>query len=348
MTDHSAPAGNPIPRKPRRRATIDDVAAIAGVSRGTVSRAINGGRDVSAAAAAAVARAMLETGYSVNHSARSLVTRRTNCAAFVVSEQHEQVFEDPNFNVLLRSATQSLAARGFSLILMIAGTGEDRERVLTYLRAGHVDGALLVSTHSEDPLVPALQRDHLPFVVCGRPLGPVGEVPFVAADDREGGRLMTQYLVDLGRKRVGTITGPLDTSGGTERLRGYFDAVGSRKPRSLIVNAKEYSFAAGHAAMLALYEQSPQVDAVFVASDLMAAGALAALRSLGRRVPEDIAVAGFDDSRLATTTEPPLTTVRQPLDRVADEMVRLLLDLIEGGSPASVVLPVEVVPRQSA
>jgi DNA-binding LacI/PurR family transcriptional regulator len=332
----------------RRGPTIDDVAALAGVSRGTVSRVLNGGHDVSAAALAAVQNAILSSGYVVNQSARSLVTRTTNAVAFVLSEPQERLFEDPNFSVLLRCATQALAERNISLVLMIAGGPEDRDRELGYLRAGHVDGVLLVSSHGGDPLITALARDRVPFVVCGKPLGYGDDMPYVCADDRAGGQQMTQYLSDLGRRRIAMITGPLDTSGGYERLQGYFDVLGRRAPRRRVVSASEYSYAAGEAAMEQLLEQSPDLDALFVASDLVAAGALSVLRRSGRKVPEDVAVGGFDDSHVAVTTEPPLTTVRQPLERVAEAMVALLLDQIAGEPVRSVTLPTTIVRRESA
>ena len=233
------------------------MAALAGVSRGTVSRVLNGGHDVSASALASVQQAILTSGYVVNQSARSLVTRTTNAVAFVLSEPQERLFEDPNFSVLLRSATQALAERNISLVLMIAGGPEDRDRELGYLRSGHVDGVLLVSSHGGDTLVGALARAHIPFVVCGKPVGYGDNMPYVCADDRGGGQQMTQYLVDQGRKRIAMITGPLDTSGGYERLQGYFDVLGRRTPKRRVVNASEYSYAAGEAAMELLLEQSP-------------------------------------------------------------------------------------------
>ncbi len=348
-----APAVHPKSRGAARRAlrrgpTIEDVAEVAGVSRGTVSRVLNGGRYVSPAAHAAVQRAMLQTGYVVNQSARSLVTRRSNCVAFVLSEPHELLFEDPNFNVLLRGCTQALAEQDVSLILMTAGSRDERERVLRYMRGGHVDGVLLISTHGGDPILGELEQSTVPVVACGRPLGHERSIPYVAAADREGARLMTEYLLGKGYQRVAIITGPLDTPGGLDRLQGYCDVMGRRTRKQLIVSATEYSHLGGEVAMTELLDRSPDLDAVFVASDLLAAGALAVLRRAGRAVPGDVAVAGFDDSRVATTTDPPLTTVRNDLDRAAAEMVRILLQRIDNLPAESLVLPAELVIRHSA
>ncbi|GII72549.1 LacI family transcriptional regulator [Sphaerisporangium melleum] len=335
-------------RVTRKRPTIHDVAAAAGISRGTVSRVLNGDRYVSTAARAAIERAIAETGYVVNRNARSLVTQRTGSVALVLSEPQEKLFEDPNFSVLLRTATQRLAQRDVSLVLMIAGDGGDRDRVMRYLRGGHADGVLLVSTHAGDPLLDALEVAGVPAVACGEVLGRRSPIPYAAADDREGARQMTRYLAGRGRRRIATITGPLDTPGGLRRLEGFVDVLGRRATKKLIAHG-DYTRRGGEVAMAELLERTPGIDAVFVGSDLMAAGALAALRAAGRRVPEDVAVGGFDDSAVAVSTHPPLTTMRQPLERVAEETVRLLLDLIDGaGHVDPVVLPTELVVRESA
>ncbi|WP_121191906.1 LacI family DNA-binding transcriptional regulator [Motilibacter peucedani] len=335
-------------RAQRRAPTIDDVALAAGVSRGTVSRVLNGGHYVSPASLTAVTRAMRETGYVVNQSARTLVTGRASAVAFVLPEPQERLFEDPNFSVLLRTCTRALAERDYSLVLMLAESAEAHERVMRYVRSGHVDGVLLISTHAGDPFLEQLDRGGVAAVACGKPLGHEGGLPYVAADDREGARQMTRYLLEQGRTRVATITGPLDTPGGRERLEGYRDVLGRRALKRRIASATDFSIEAGDAAMTDLLARSPDLDAVFVASDLLAAGALQALRRAGRSVPDEVAVGGFDDSRLAESTQPALTTVRQPLERVATEMVDVLLQLIAGEPVASRILPTELVRRGSA
>ncbi|BCJ74416.1 LacI family transcriptional regulator [Catellatospora sp. IY07-71] len=332
----------------KRRPTIHDVARASGVSRGTVSRALNGDPYVSTAALAAVKRAVAETGYVVNRAARSLVTQRTNTVVMVLSEPQEKLFEDPNFSVLLRVATRRLAQRDVALVMMVAGDDGDRERVIRYLRGGHADGVLLLSAHSGDPLLAELDGLSIPAVACGAVLGREGVIPYAAADDREGARQMTQYLVDQGRRKIATITGPLDTPGGLNRLEGFCDVLGRKAVKKLIAHG-DYSRHGGETAMTELLDRTPDLDAVFVGSDLMAAGALAVLRARGRRVPEDVAVGGFDDSAIAASTHPRLTTVRQPLEQVATETVRLLLELIDGAETVDpVVLPTELVTRESA
>jgi len=265
-----------------------------------------------------------------------------------VSEPQERLFEDPNFSILLRACTQGLAQRDANLVLMLAGGDAPRERMLRYVRAGHVDGALLVSTHAGDPVIRELITSGVPVVSCGRALDPDLAVPYVAADDRGGARLMVDHLRRSGRRRIATITGPLDTPGGVERLAGYRDVLGPRTPRRLTAHAADWSHASGEAAMADLLAASPDLDAVFVGSDLLAAGALAVLRRTGRSVPGDVAVGGFDDSPVAVTTDPPLTTIRQPLDVIGGHMVRALYGLLDGEPAVNIVVPTELVRRDSA
>jgi DNA-binding LacI/PurR family transcriptional regulator len=324
---------------------MEDVAVVAGVSRGTISRALNGGRHVSPTAMAAIREAIAQTGYVVNPHARSLVTQRSQTVAFILSEPQERLFEDPNFNILLHGCTQALAAHDLTLVMAIAGGAADRERVSRYVTSGHVDGALLVSTHSGNPIMDDLRG--MPVVACGAPLGHERDLAYVAADDRGGARQMTRYLRERGRRVIATIAGPPDTPGGVQRLAGWRDVLGADASDRLVAIG-DYTREGGEAAMNRLLATVPELDAAFVASDLMAAGALAALHRAGRRVPEDVAVGGFDDSPVATSVQPALTTIRQPLPRISTELVRLLLDLIDGQPPARVILPTELIRRDSA
>jgi DNA-binding LacI/PurR family transcriptional regulator len=233
---------------------------------------------------------------------------------------------------------------------MLAGTEDEGRRITRYITAGHVDGVLLVSSHSGDPVAEELREAGVPLVVCGKPIGLGSKVSYVAADDRDGARDMVRHLLSLGRRRIGVVTGPLDTPGGVERLAGYKEVLaeaGIGVDESLIVSG-DYSRASGEAGAEWLLAQAPDMDAVFVASDLMAQGVLAALRRAGKGVPDDIAVGGFDDSPAATAATPQLTTIRQPWDRISNEMVRVLLAQIGGEDAAAVILPTELVRRESA
>lgn len=339
MAARERPAHHPRP-------TINDVAAAAGVSRGTVSRILSGKGYASKDARAAVRKAVRQTGYVVNRHARGLATQRSQTVAFVLSEPQHRLFEDPNFSILLRECTQALAVHDITLVLTVAGDEADRKRVGRFIAEGSLDGALLVSNHAGNPLIDELISTGIPLVVCGKPLGYEREIAYVAADDRDGARQIVSHLRDRGRQRIATITGPLDTPGGVERLAGFRETVGDVGERWIA--AGDYSRQSGEEAMRRLLENAPELDAVFVASDLMAAGALDVLHETGRRVPEDVALGGFDDSTVAERCRPPLTTVRQPWSRISKEMVRLLMEMIGGGTAAGMTLPTTLVERDSA
>lgn len=330
-----------------RKPTIRDVAAVAGVSHGTVSRVINGGHWVSPEARAAVEEAIRTTGYTANHAARTLATGKSNSLAFLLTESQQLLFSDPTFALLLRGATAALAERSMTLVLLIADTAQEQLSVERYVSAGHVVGVLLVSSHASDSLLATLVATGVPTVCSGIPQQGDVVVPHVAIDEIEAARTMTRHLIERGHRRIALITGPLDTPGGRLRLEGFREEIGDRFDPEL-VETGSYEAASGDAAMERLLERAPDIDAVFAASDVMAVGAIEALRRAGRRVPEDVAVAGFDDSGLAETHRPPLTTVRQPWSQISSTMVDMVLDIINGTPREPVVLPTSLVVRESA
>nr|WP_281353408.1 substrate-binding domain-containing protein [Phytoactinopolyspora mesophila] len=256
------------------------------------------------------------------------------------------MFADPTFATLLRGAAAALDARSMTLVLLVAGNEAERANVIKYVTAGHVDGVLLISTHENEPLIASLLAEDIPAVACGIPLGYSDRVASVSVDEAGGARAMVRHLRSSGRGRIATIAGPLDTPGGRYRLAGYREELGERFDERLVAHG-DYSAESGAVAMAELLDREPDIDAVFAASDLMASGALTTLRKRGRRVPDDVAVAGFDDSGLAATLDPPLTTMHQPFDRISAEMVAVLLDIIDGAPRRSVTLPAELVVRTS-
>jgi DNA-binding LacI/PurR family transcriptional regulator len=330
------------------RPTLEKVAARAGVSRATVSRVVNGSTRVTPEIRDAVQRAVDELGYMPNLAARSLVTQRTDSIALVVSEPPTRVFsDDPFFAGIIRGVSGELEAANRQLVLMLAGSEASHERVGRYAAAGHVDGVLVASLHGADPLPGALARKGIPVVCSGRPLGR-DQLAYVDMDNLGGAVTAVRHLLDSGRRRIATIAGPQDMNAGIDRLTGYRQALRDSDRRS-IVAVGDFTREGGAVAMRQLLADDPALDAVFVASDMMAIGALRALRHAGRRVPDDVAVVGFDDVENAQYTEPPLTTVRQPTLEMGREMVQLLLRLTAGAqSGGAVVLPTELVVRDSA
>ena len=324
--------------------TLETVAAAAGVSRATVSRVVNGSARVSPKVRAAVEAAIADVGYSPNRAARSLVTRRTGSVALVVSEPEARVFSDPMLVVTTRAIGHALAGTDLQLVLMMVPADSGRRRLTRYLLGGHVDGVMLMSMHGDDPLLAELSRASLPMVLMGRPMSAL-PIPHVDSDSIDGARQATAHLRALGRTKIATIAGPADMCAGVDRLLGYREALGEPG----LVAHGDFSMASGAAAMAELLRREPELDGVFAASDLMAAGALRALRAAGRRVPQDVAVVGYGDLDVAELTEPPLTTIHQPVADIARTMVTSLLTQISGEhAPESVVLPNTLVVRASA
>lgn len=342
------------------RPTLEAVAARAGVSRATVSRVVNGGNGVRQTLVERVRRAVEELGYVPNQAARSLVTKRHDAVAVIIAEPETRIFADPFFGLQLRGISKELTAHDTQLVLLLTEGRDDYARVGRYLAGGHVDGALVFSLHLDDPLPEMIQRAGVPTVFGGRPGWSDGthQAVYVDSDNRGGAREAVRHLAALGRTRIGHITGALDQTSAVDRLDGYRDVMGDADPR-LIVES-DFTPAGGERAMRTLLDHCPDLDAVFAANDLTASGALRVLRERGLRVPEDVAVVGFDDMLpVAEQTEPPLTTVRQNIERMGRLMARLLLrgldrddsgETAEGedGTPHSVVLPTTLVRRASA
>ncbi len=336
------------------RPTLDEVAARAGVGRGTVSRVVNGSPQVSPRAREAVQRAIDELGYVPNRAARALVTRRTDAVALVVSESGERVFAEPFFARVVRAISSALTETQMQLWLAMAQSPAERRLVERHLTDQHVDGVMLLSLHDEDPLPALLAGRGLPTVLGGRSARMLGggeeAIPFVDNDNVGGARAAVEYLLAAGRSTVAVIAGPQDMGAGVARLQGYRQAVADAgvPADERLVGYGDFGEASGTAAMHRLLDARPELDAVFAASDLMAAGALRALRDRRRSVPGDVAVVGFEDSAVAGRTEPPLTTVHQSVDQMGREMVRLLLARIAGEEARSVVLDTYMVVRGSA
>ena len=334
-----------------RGVTLEEVARVAGVSRATVSRVVNGNSRVAPDVRRSVERAVDRLGYVPNPAARSLVTRKSQSIGLVIAEPAGRLFEEPFFPRLLRGIGAALSSRELQLVLLMPQSPHEESRAERYLTAGHVDGALLVSLHGDDPLPMAVARRGIPVVVGGRP--PRGAtVSYVDVDNVQGARTAMEHLIASGRKVVATITGPLDMSVGQDRLSGYrqaLEATGQRTDTSLEA-AGDFTREGGAAAMRRILETRPDVDAVFAASDVMAAGAVQVLRAAGRRIPEDVGIVGFDDSSIAETTDPPLTSVRQPIEEMGREMVRLLLEHTAdpGSVPRKVILATQLVRRRSS
>ncbi len=331
--------------------TLEEIAKLAGVSRSTVSRVVNDQPNVREHVRERVWEVVRETGYQPHAAARSLVTRRTRIIGVIIPEAVITLFTDPFFAHLLCGITRTCNAQRYNLMLSLfddAASSEDLYRRV--ILSGHVDGVVVASTRVGDPLIGRLLADEIPFVLVGR--YPDGQVHYVDIDNVAAARMAVEHLIHLGHRRVATITGPLSMTSGHDRLEGYRRALEAHRlpvDESLIVEG-DYSKMSGARAARRLLSES--VTAIFAASDVMALGALKVLREAGVRVPEDVALVGFDDVPLATAVVPALTTVHQPIEDLGSKSADLLLDLVESPpdeqAPARrIILPAQLLIRDS-
>ncbi|WP_406055448.1 LacI family transcriptional regulator [Streptomyces sp. NBC_01077] len=335
------------------RPTLEEVAARAGVGRGTVSRVINGSPRVSEQAKAAVERAVAELGYVPNRAARALAGSRTDAVALVIPETEARLFAEPYFLDIIRGVSSELADADKQLLLTLIRSEQERQRFEQYLAAQRVDGVLLVSVHASDPLPDQVRALGLPAVLNGRRTEDE-RVAFVDSDNTGAGRTAVAHLAARGRRAIATVTGPLDMYVARCRLDGYREGLeeAGLSPDEALVATGDFTEAGGRRAMRELLDRRPDLDAVFAASDVMAAGARGVLREAGRRVPEDVALVGVDDSAVARHMDPPLTSVRQPIEEMGRTMARLLLQEIAAPSDPDEqprrMLPTELVVRASS
>ncbi|MER7643521.1 MULTISPECIES: LacI family DNA-binding transcriptional regulator [unclassified Streptomyces] len=340
-----------------RRPTLEEVAARAGVGRGTVSRVINGSPRVSDATRAAVEAAVAELEYVPNTAARALAANRTDAIALVVPEPETRFFAEPYFSDMLKGVGTQLADTELQLLLIFAGSDRERQRLAQYLAAHRVDGVLLVSVHADDPLPDLLAALEIPAVISG-PRSATEPLTSVDSDNYGGARSAVEHLLSRGRTRIAHITGRLDVYGAQRRVDGYREALldAGHEVDEHLIQPGDFTEEGGRRAMTELLARRPDVDAVFAGSDVMAAGARQVLREEGRRIPDDVALVGYDDSAIARHMDPPLTSVRQPIEEMGRSMIDLLLAEIADRRPAAIrgperrqaVLATELVTRASS
>lgn len=328
--------------------TLEMVAALAGVSRSTVSRVINDSPKVTPEALAAVNAAIAQLGYVPNRAARSLASRRTHSIALVIPENTAKFFADPYFASVIQGAAMRLSSTEYTLTLLIASE-TDSEKTRQYLQAGNVDGALILSHHSDDRSYVALSR-RLPVVFGGRPANPDRNVMpvYVDVDNTSAARAVTELLIASGRKHIATIAGPTNMTAGLDRLEGWRLAMSDVGLPTDLVAHGDFTPASGAAAMERLLDLGVQIDGLFAASAQMADGAMSVLRQRGLVVPRDLGVVTFDDDYFAERATPSLTTVNQDESEVGRTMAELLMRSIDGEDvPRITIMPTRLVNRRS-
>jgi DNA-binding LacI/PurR family transcriptional regulator len=347
----SGPEGRGTDPKRADPKTLEGVALAAGVSRATVSRVVNGSEQVTPETRRIVEKAISRLGYVPNRAARSLVTRRTESVGLVIPEPTTKLFGDPFFPRLIRGINSVLGEAGQLLVLLTPQSAHDEEQLGHYLASGHLDGAMLVSLHGADPLPGFLADRGIPVVVGGRPTRG-NAVDVVDVDNVQGALQAVRHLVGLGRRRILTVTGPLDMAPAQDRLAGYRSALAEagidHDPELEL--AGDFDQGVAREAVESFIAAGGKFDAVFAASDAMALGAMSAIRRADLSVPKDVAVVGYDDSPFALFSDPPLSSVRQPIEEMGREMARAMLAQLGASRavPRSVVLATELVVRGSS
>lgn len=328
---------------------LEDIAKLAGVSRSTVSRVVNDDPNVSDATRQRVKEVISRTGYYPNIAARVLASQRSGMIGLVLPQSVSFFFTDPYYSFLTQGIAQACNQYEYTLALFLVESFEDEDKIFPRVtHTGLFDGILVQAGHHGDRLLDRLGRFGMPIVVIGRP-SHMSNFSYVDVDNVSAGYNATSHLVRLRYNRIGTITGPLASTVGSDRLDGYRKALRKRVSgvdEALIIEG-DFTEEGGYFAMRQLLHASP--DAVFCASDLMAVGAMRTVREAGLKIPEDIAFVGFDDLPLAKRAEPQLTTVRQPIDQLGSEAVGILLDLINTGiePPRRVILETDLIIRDS-
>jgi len=335
-------------RKQTRKLTLEDIGQLAGVSRATVSRVINGYPHVTAEVRERVQKVINETGYQPNKIAQSLVSNKTGTVGLVIPHVANTILTNPYFLHLINSITRATNQNELTLALFLFHSTDEEDRIAkSIFNTNLVDGVIITADRREDSFVEQLLKHDVPVAFIGKP-EPGVDVPFVNVDNETGGYMATEYLIQRGCRRIATIPALYNTAG-EDRYRGYQRALKAYDipfDERLIAEG-DFSQESGYSAMQQLLPEQP--DGVFAASDLMGVGAQRAIREAGLRLPHDVAMVGFDDLPLATYAEVPLTTIHQPIDALGPIAVEMLQAAIENPTRPvkSRVLPVELVIRST-
>jgi len=338
----------------KKRVTIKDVAARAGVSYQTVSRVINNHISVSQSTRKSVEQAIADLNYRPSLAARSLPGRRFYVIGFIIPYDPDYLIRDPHLLAQISGADAEANTQDYNVLLSTAGNSRSGlDAYERFVRHYMADGALVIDTTISATGGELLARQNYPYVSLGYDLGnPTAYM--VHSDDRNGARLATQYLLEKGHRRIGIINGPAigATVALQYRFEGYQEALSEARlsfDPSLMVYG-DYTRISGELAAQRLLALSDPPTAIFALNDRMAIGAMRVIQMAGLRVPEDVAVLGFDDIPLSVDCAPALTTVRQPSREIGRVAAELLFKLINGEAVTEreIVLPAELVVRQSA
>ena len=327
--------------------TIKEIAKIAGVSRSTVSRVLNKDENVSERTRAKVQSIIDEMGYQPNPIARSLISGRTRVLGLVIPMIVTSLFKDPFFSLLAQGISSACTHNNYTLMLWLIEPDFETRTHNTILNNRLIDGIIVASSKINDPLIEALVCRKIPLVQVGR--NKLSDVSCIDADNIQGSMMAVKHLVDIGREQLATITGQMEIYSGVDRLTGFKNGL---KEHNLAIHEERIAF--GDFTEESGYRQAKNLlsktafDGLYVASDMMAVGAIRAIQEAGLRIPEDIAVVGFDDIPAAAHYQPPLTTVRQPIQQMGAVAAQTLIDQLESKEtaiPRRIILPTKLMVR---
>jgi LacI family transcriptional regulator len=338
--------------RPAKRTTSRDVAKLAHVSRTTVSFILNNvpGVSFSAATRKRVLDAARKLNYSPNVAGKKLVSGRSFTIGLVLCQSPEQIFTDAFLPQVILGVEQAAMQQGFHVLLKPVDP-QDTGGYARLITENHVDGILLSGPLQDDSALMSLHEQRVPIMLMGQL--PDTNIPFVDIDATAGAELAVSHLIERGHRHIGMITNaPLNYTSAQQRRSGFLQALRKAKlsTKKPLIKEGNYTPASGYAAMKALLRLEQPLTAVFVASDVVAMGAMLAIKEAGLRIPQDIAIAGFDDIPLAEYYDPPLTTIHLPAFGLGWAGGERLIRMIQGeglNNPA-LLLESKLVTRQSS
>ena len=329
--------------------TIADIAKLAGVSKSTVSRALNNSPLIGEETKEQIRSIARQHNFEINVSARQLSLKQSNIIAYVTHAYHQDFSVADLFGLeIMGGISSGLAALGYDL-LVIHVDPNDTKWARKYLDGGRVDGFILMTSTRKQSHVKALLELGAPFITWGMPHSGQ-KYCSVSGDNVNGGKLATKHLIDSGRRKIGFIGGPEDEVEVQQRLTGDKAAL---QEAGMEINTDriiygDFSNTSGAKAMAKLMEQVPDLDAVFINSDLMAIAAMDIIREHGKEVPKEIAVVGYDDLSVAANSNPPLTTIRQNVPLAGKMLAQNLIQFLQTKVATNVSIPVDLIIRKSA
>ena len=328
---------------------ISDIAKLAGVSKSTVSRALNNSPLIGQETRERIQSLAKEYNFKINVPARRLSLKQSNTIAFVTHAYHKEFSVADLFGLeIMGGISQGLYANGYDMLVVHVNPHET-EWAHQYLDTGRVDGFILMTSTRKQYHIHALLEMDAPFIIWGPPPSEARYCT-VTGDNLNGGRIATEYLISLDKNRIAFLGGPQDELEVQHRFAGYQNALlaSNRTVDPALVAYGDFSNTSGAAAMEQLLTNAPDVDAVFVNSDLMAIAAMDVIREHGRSVPEDVVVVGYDDLSIAEHSNPPLTTIRQNIPLAGRMLAENLIKYLDTGTVTNATIPVELILRKSA